>query len=180
MKLFRKVLRDNRLDLVAGLCDGILTALTLAAGKMTGSEPPPEFTLALRVAVAGASSSVFMLFVAHYAQLRGELTEAERQLNMVTRGQLAASRLGNKILLESGAAAVIGGIAGFGGALLPLLIGVLVPIAPWVSIAAALVVLAGLGVLLAVAVHGRPLLWALMLAGAGGFLAWLGVQLRLI
>jgi hypothetical protein len=30
--------RKNRLDVVAGFCDGILTALTLAAGKMLDSE----------------------------------------------------------------------------------------------------------------------------------------------
>lgn len=180
MNRLRRLLARNRLDVVAGLCDGILTALTLAAGRMVGAESTLAAGLALRVAVAGASSSGFMLFVAHYSQLRSELSEAERQLNLTSHGQLAASRLGRAVLLESGAAAVVGGIAGFCGALLPLLVGVLVPSIPWLAIAAALVVLGVLGAALAIAAHGRPVVWALVLAAAGAVLAYLGMHLKLI
>jgi hypothetical protein len=72
MKPFSWLLSSrNRLDLVAGLSDGILTALTLAAGKLLGPEAAMSPGLALRVALAAAVSGAFVFFVAHYAVLRG-------------------------------------------------------------------------------------------------------------
>lgn len=176
----RRVLLNNRLYLVAGLSDGILTALTLSAGKLIQADSLLTLDLALRVAVAGASSSAFMLFVAHYSQLRGELAEAERQLNLTAHGQLASSRLGRTVLIESATAAILGSLAGFCGALLPLLVGVIVPSAPWLAIAAALAALAILGAFLAFAVNGRAAAWAGALVLAGAALAYLGTYLKLI
>jgi predicted membrane protein (TIGR00267 family) len=180
MRKLRKVLGEIRLELIAGFCDGILTALTLAAGRIVASASPISLGLALRVATAGASSSVFMFAVAHYAQSRGELSEAERQLNLTSHGKLANSRLGREVLLESAAAAIIGSASGFCGSLIPLLVGVMVPGARWLAIATALAVLAVLGAFLATTVQGRPLRWAVSLMLAGGALAYLGMRLRLI
>jgi predicted membrane protein (TIGR00267 family) len=180
MKRVRRLLRENRLYLVVGLCDGILSALTLAAGRLIQADSALSIGLALRVAVAGASSAAFMLFVAHYSELRAELFEAERQLNLTSHGQMAASRLGRVVLLESGTAALIGCIAGFCGSLLPLVVGVMVPSAPWLSIVVALTVLAVLGVSLARAASGQPIQWAFALIVGGGILAYLGTYLRLI
>jgi predicted membrane protein (TIGR00267 family) len=180
MRKLRKVLSKIRLELIAGFCDGILTALTLTAGRIVASASPISFGLALRVATAGASSSVFIFAVAHYAQSRGELSEAERQLNLTSHGRLASSRLGRAVLFESAAAALMGSVSGFCGALIPLLVGVIVPTARWLAMITALAVLAALGVFLAKMVHGRPLRWAASLVLAGGALAYLGMQLKLI
>lgn len=72
MKVFDFVRHpNNRLDIVAGLIDGILNALTLAAGRLihTGGEGATQ-SLALRVSVAAGATTIFVFFVAHYAQLR--------------------------------------------------------------------------------------------------------------
>jgi predicted membrane protein (TIGR00267 family) len=170
----------HRLDLVAGCCDGILTALTLAAGRLIDADAVMGIGLALRVAAAAAVSSAFMFFVAHYAQLRSELFEAERQLNLTTHGRLVRSRLGRSIVLDSVTGALAASICSFCGALLPLIVGVLMPIARWLAIATALVALAVLGWGLALTVHGRPLRWAGGLVLGGGALAYIGMRLRLI
>jgi len=180
MRTLGRLLARNRLDLVAGLCDGILTALTLAAGKMAAVAAYIDIGLALRVACAAASSGAFMLFAAHYAQLRGELWEAEKQLNLTPHGRLADSQLGRAILLESAVGAVIGSAAGFGGAVVPLMVGAAAPGSGWLAIGVALVILAALGVYLARAVHGRPLRWAAALVLTGAALAELGIHLELI
>jgi predicted membrane protein (TIGR00267 family) len=181
MKAFRWLVgRKYRLDLVAGFCDGILTALTLAAGKILDSHASMSAGLPLRVATAAAISGAFIVFVAHYAELRGELLEAEKQLNLTTHGRLAKSRLGRAVLFESMIGASVASLCGFWGAWIPLLIAVLVPAAPWLGMVVALAALAVLGVFLAITVHGRPFRWAGSLVLSGGILAYLGMYLRLI
>ncbi|WP_213069428.1 hypothetical protein [Methylomicrobium album] len=91
----------HRLDLVAGWRDGILTALTLASGRLLDADTPIDAGLALRVATAAAVSGGFILFVAHYAELRSELIHAERQLNLRSHGCLAATRLGRMALYNA-------------------------------------------------------------------------------
>lgn len=172
--------RKYRLDLVAGFCDGILTALTLAGGKIVHSDSPVDVGLALRIAAASAISGAFIFFVAHYAELRGELHEAERQLTLTSHGRLAKSRLGRTVLFESMIGAFIASVCGFWGTFFPLVIAVLVPTAPWLGIVAAHVGLAVLGVFLAMTVHGRPFYWAGSLVVSGGILAYIGSRLRLI
>ena len=119
-----------RLDLVAGLVDGILTALTLGAGHMLSDATPATPGLALRVASAAAVSGAFVFLVAHYADLRGELVEAERQLNLARHGRFATSRLGRAVLRESLAKAATASACTFAGALLPML-AILLPPAGW-------------------------------------------------
>jgi hypothetical protein len=65
---------NNRLDVVAGLIDGILTALALAAGRLVHTDGEgATLSLALRVSVAAGVTTIFVFFVAHYAEVRLEL-----------------------------------------------------------------------------------------------------------
>ena len=92
---------SNRLDVVAGLIDGILNALTLAAGQLVhaGGEGA-TLSLALRVSVAAGATTIFVFFIAHYAQLRLDLIRHERELNFTEHGKLAATRLGHRVFFE--------------------------------------------------------------------------------
>jgi VIT1/CCC1 family predicted Fe2+/Mn2+ transporter len=170
----------NRLDLVAGLCDGILTALTLTAGRMLNPGPPMAPDLALRVAAAAAVSGAFVFFVAHYAELRGELVEAEKQLNLRPHGRHVTSRLGRAVLLDAAEAAAIASGCSFCGALLPLGFGVFLPAPGWLAVVVALAVLALLGIFLARTVHGSPFNWAVGLLAGGAILTCAGAWLHLI
>ena len=109
--------------LVIGPVDGILTALTLAAGRILTPDQPIDISLALRIALAASLSGGFVFFVAEYARLRGELVHAARHLNLASTGRLATSRLGQEVLRESVLGTVIAAATGFGGALLPLILG---------------------------------------------------------
>ncbi|PWK89740.1 hypothetical protein [Fulvimonas soli] len=168
-----------RLDLVAGLTDGILTALTLGAGHMLAAAAPATPGLAFRVAGAAAVSGAFVFLVAHYADLRGELVEAERQLNLVAHGRFATSRLGRAVFREAVSKAAMASLCTFAGALLPMLVGALAWLPRWTPIAVSIVALCLLGWLLARTVFGRPLYWVLALGAAGGLLAWLGAALKI-
>lgn len=171
---------EHRLDVVAGLSDGMLTALTLAGGRMLGPGAGLGAALALRVATAAAVMQVFVFFVARYAQFRQELVQAERQLNLLAPGHLAATRLGRAILHDALAAASISATCSFVGALVPLGLGVLLPGAGWVGVAATIGLLALLGLLLARAVHGSPVVWAGGLVLGGLLVSLVGVQLDLV
>lgn len=169
----------HQLDLVAGLSDGILTALTLAAGHMLPGRPPMSLSLAVRIGLAGAISGAFIFMVAHYAELRGALVQAERELNISSHGHFAATRLGRSALVESAIGALIASTCSFCGALLPLTVGVYTPGIRWLSIAVALLALAILGYLLAVTVYGSRLRWVITLVLGGAILAWVGMQLEI-
>ena len=167
----------HRLDLVAGLSDGILTALTLGAGHMLPGSAPMGVSLALRVACAAAVSGAFIFFVAHYAERRGELVEAERQLNLTSHGRLATSRLGRAAMREAVVQAAIASGCTFCGALLPLMASALIPQPRWPGALVALLALCLLGYFLARTVYGHILRWMLGLVLGGVVLALLGVWL---
>ncbi|HEY7536057.1 MAG TPA: hypothetical protein VH878_08950, partial [Thermodesulfobacteriota bacterium] len=80
--------REYVFALVIGLVDGILTALTLAGGKVLNTRDSIETTLVLRISMAAALSGAFIFFVAEYVRLRGELVHAERHLNLTSHGHL--------------------------------------------------------------------------------------------
>ena len=86
----------SRLDIFAGLVDGILNALTLAAGRILRSTDGADLNLAVRVGVATGLTTIFVFFIAHYAELRAELVRSEQKLNLLSHGRLATSRLGYK------------------------------------------------------------------------------------
>lgn len=167
----------RRLDLVAGLSDGILTALTLGAGHMLPGSTPMSVSLALRVACAGAVSGAFVFFVAHYAERRGELVEAERQLNLTSHGRLATSRLGRAAIAEAAIQAAIASGCAFCGASLPLLVSALIPQPRWLGVLVALMALCLLGYFLARTVYGHTWRWMVGLLLGGVALTLLGVWL---
>jgi len=169
-----------RLDLVAGLSDGILTALVLGAGHMLPGRLPMDPGLALRVGTAAAVSSAFVFLVAHYAELRGKLVEAERQLNLTKHGQFATTRLGRAALIEAMVGALIASLSTFCGALLPLLVGAFMPQVRWLAIVVALLALGLLGYFLARMVYGHPLYWMIALTVGGILLALLGMRLNIL
>lgn len=175
--LFR---REHAFPLVVGVCDGILTALTLAAGLVIGSQAPLRMSLALRIAAASSLSGTFVFFTAEYARLRGELVHAERQLSLTSGGRLATTRLGRAVLAESLAGAGLSSICNFAGALIPLALGALLPDPAWLAIAAAIVALGLLGAVVAHAVRGNPIRWVTGLMAAGGILTLVGLRLHVV
>jgi predicted membrane protein (TIGR00267 family) len=170
----------NRLDLVAGLCDGILTALILAGGKLLYPDSPLDVDLSLRVASAAAVSGAFVFFMAHYAELRGELVHAERQLTLLSHGHFAATRLGRAVLRDAFGGALVASGCTFLGALIPLLTATIPSTPAWLGVAVAIGALALLGTFLAKAVYGQPFRWALGLVLAGLLITFIGLQIRII
>ena len=171
---------EHRLDLVAGLCDGILTALILAAGKLLNGGECVSLGLALRVAAAATLTGGFAFFVARYADLRSELVRAERQLNLMSHGRFASTQLGHSVLRDAWQGALIISICSFFGAMLPLTISAMLPRPTWLGVAVAISTLALLGIFLAKAVYGSPARWALVLAIAGALLSLIGVKLEIM
>lgn len=169
-----------RLDLVAGLTDGILTALTLSAGHMLLSGSQITVGLAFRIACAAAISGAFIFLVAHYADLRGELVEAERQLNLTTHGRLAASHLGRAAFFGAATKAMIASACTFVGALLPMLVGAFIARPRWLPMVVSIIALSLLGFFVARSVWGRPWRWVLALALAGVVLTYIGAKLKIV
>jgi predicted membrane protein (TIGR00267 family) len=168
------------LPVVLGLSDGVLTALTLAAGSVLNPGRHIAMNMALRIAVSAFASGAFVFFVARYSQLRSELVNAERQLNLTSHGRLAASKLGRDVLREAVLSASLSSIASFVGAMIPLAVAALFPAHGWAALAAALVTLALLGAGLAKVSFGSPLYWSTTLVVGGVALSILGVQLRIV
>jgi predicted membrane protein (TIGR00267 family) len=168
------------LPTVLGLADGILTALTLAAGQLTGPSHEMPMVRGIRIAVAALVSSAFVFYVAHYAQLRGELVHAERQLNLMSHGRLASTRLGRSVQIEALVTATLSSVASFLGALIPLLTGALLPTFRWGPVIASLGSLCVLGLALARVVHGSYWLWCEGLVTGGVVLSLVGVRLHIV
>ena len=174
-------LRHNTLlPTVLGLADGILTALTLAAGQLTGPSHEMPIGRGIRIAVAALVSSAFVFYVARYAQLRGELIHAERQLNLMSHGHLASTRLGRSVQIEALVSATVSSIASFLGALIPLLTGALLPTFRCGPVVASLGSLGFLGFALARVVHGSYWLWCGGLVAGGVVLSVVGIQLHIV
>jgi predicted membrane protein (TIGR00267 family) len=171
--------RERRVSCVAGLCDGILSALTLAAGPLLGGRVM-SVNLAFRVAFAALAAGAFMFFVANYAELRGELVHAERQLNLTSRGRFATTRLGTTVLQDAAIAAVIASVSTFVGALFPLLVSAYFPRPVWLSIAVAVVALGLLGIGLAEAIVGSPIRWGAALVLGGVCVCLIGLKLHIL
>ena len=172
--------RRQMFAVVIGLVDGILTALTLAAGRVVVSPDPLDISLGLRISAGASLSGAFIFFTAEYARLRGELARAERQLMLTPRGRLAATKLGGAVFRETVTGAATSSIFSFLGALAPLLTGALLPRWSWLAVVAAISALGGLGFGLSRFVHGNPFRWAVVLMIAGGFLSLVGMRLRIV
>lgn len=167
------------LPTVLGLADGILTALTLAAGQLTGPSHKMPLDRGIRIALAALVSSAFVFYVAHYAQLRGELIQAERQLNLTSHGRLASTRLGRSVRIEAFVSAALSSVASFWG-LIPLLTGVVFPRLRWSPVVTSLVSLGLLGIALARVVHGSYWLWSVGLIIGGLILSLVGIRLHIV
>lgn len=172
---------SNRLDVVAGLIDGILNALALAAGRLmqTGGEGA-TLSLALRVSIAAGATTIFVFFVAHYAQLRLELVRHERELNFTTHGRLAATALGRRVFFEALYKALLASSFSVAGALFPLIICALVPTPVWLGLGITIIALGGLGGLLAKTFYGSPWIWSTALFIGGIALTVVGMKLNLV
>ncbi len=173
-------LKDRNLfAVVIGMTDGILTALTFAAGRLL-SGVPPDLSMALRVSAASALSGTFVFFTAEYSRQRSELVHAERQLSLTAHGRLAATHLGRAVLRDTLWAALISILFNFAGALMPLLTAALLPAKPWMAIPVAVLVLGLSGAIVAQVVYGRRIFWAFASAIAG-LLLWLaGMGLHVV
>jgi VIT1/CCC1 family predicted Fe2+/Mn2+ transporter len=133
--------------------------------------------LALRIAFFALATAVFAVFVARYVELRAGLIQAGRQLNLLDRGTLAATRLGRSARLDALADAIQASVASFSGALLPLGIAAAFPQAPWLPLVLAIGMLAFLGLTIGRRLSAKPGLWAMTLATAGALLIVVGAAL---
>jgi predicted membrane protein (TIGR00267 family) len=175
-------LRINRARLlphVLGFVDGTLTSLTLASATILNHSTGITAGLALRIGLFALSTSGFVLFVARYTELRGELVRAERELNLLSHGKMATTALGRAVRLEATTDAIASSIASFTGALVPLLFAVAFPTQSWIAILVALLMLATLGLGVARAIHGNAIAWALSLATGGLILTLVGLKLHI-
>jgi hypothetical protein len=167
------------LPLVLGLIDGILNALTLAAGSLLGGGDEITVGLSLRIGIAALATAAFAFFVAKYAELRGELVRAARQLSLRADQRLQSTDLGRRAATDALAATAIACAASFVGALSPLLAGAVLPGPSWLAVPLALAALGGLGFGLARALEGSRVRWATALVAGGAALTALGAQLKI-
>jgi hypothetical protein len=167
------------LPLVLGLVDGILNALTLAAGSLLGGSSEVTVGLSLKIGTAAFATAAFAFFVAKYAELRGALVRAGRQLNLRADQRLHSTDLGRLAASDALVATSIACSASFVGALLPLLAGTVLPGAAWLAIPLALAALGGLGFGLARVLDGSSARWAGALVAGGGALTAIGAALKI-
>ncbi len=170
----------GRLDIFGGLVDGILNALILAAGRLLGAGDGANFNLAVRVAIATGLTTVFVFFIAHYAEQRAELVRAERELNLTARGRLATSQLGRRALRAAAGGALLAAACGVIGAMMSLLLCVYLPGPRWVGLIAILMLLGMLGALLAESFHGSILFWACLMVIGGVALTFVGLKINIV
>jgi predicted membrane protein (TIGR00267 family) len=170
----------RRLDIVAGIVDGILNALILAAGKILQNDGGASVELAVKVGVVTASTTMFVFFVAHYADLRSELVHAERELNLLSHGRLATTQLGRQAMRESLIGALVASICGLAGVTIPLLLTFTLPGPPVLGLIVTIGLLAVLGTILARSFYGSPWVWAIALMTGGALLTFIGAKLDII
>lgn len=139
-----------------------------------------SLSLIIRISIGVFASGVFMYFVAHYAELRSELVQAERQLNLTAHGKLATTHLGRRVMFEAMWTCAIASISALIGAFVPLLVAFILPQYRWVAILVALVMLGLLGIGLAKAVYGSTLRWSILLITSGFVLWYLGTKLKIV
>lgn len=165
------------LPLALGITDGILNALTLAAGAILRSGAGVYTLLALRVGCAALVTSAFTMFIADYAERRSHLVRASRQLNLTEPGRLAATQLGRQVARESMTSMVVAALASLAGAAGPLLLGVLLPGPSWLVIVVAILALGALGWALAGTMAAHRLRWTLAMMLGGAVVTWVGTVL---
>ncbi len=168
-----------RLDVVAGLVDGILTALTLSASKMFSPAATLDFATVLRVSIAAGATTIFVFFFAHYAEARARLARAERQLNVLRHGRLAAGDLGDRAFRESLAGAGLAALCSVVGAMFPMMLAFVLPSPRWLACGATILILGALGAGLAKSFSGSRTKWSGTLMATGVVITVLGVYLKI-
>jgi VIT1/CCC1 family predicted Fe2+/Mn2+ transporter len=168
-----------RLDIVAGVVDGILTALTLAASKLLNPGASLDIVAVFRVSIAAGATTIFVFFLAHYAESRARLMRAERQLNVLRHGRLAAGHLGDQAFRESLSGAGLAAVCSIAGALFPMLLAFAFPSPPWLGCGATIVALGALGAGLAQSFHGSRVKWSGTLMAMGVIFTFLGAALKI-
>lgn len=167
------------LPLVLGITDGILNALTLAAGTiLRGGGDGLTVVFALRVGVAALVTAAFTMFVADYSERRAALVRASRQLNMIE-PRLASTRLGRQAVRDSAIAMAVAGLSSLIGAALPLIAGAVIPGPSWIVLALTIAVLGVLGWLLGAILAGRRVVWATAMVIGGCIVTVIGAWLRI-
>lgn len=165
---------------VLGLTDGILTALTLGAGRMMQSHGTMSVSLAVRIAMASALTGGVVFFTAELARRNRELVRAEQELNLLSRGRLAATRLGRFNLLETSQATVTLVVSNFAGAFLPLIVVTAFRQLAWIPILLSMLLLWGLGWLIARVTYRSRIRWSFGLMAAGAILTAFGMWLHIV
>ncbi len=178
MKRFPTLHGPRAFAVVVGLTDGILNALTLAAGHFVSGQKP-TIQLSIRIAAGSAICGVFVFFTAEYARLRGELLDAERQLNLSDRGRLATTNLGRQVRREAVVSAFASSVSNFLGAFFPLWFGSVIPGRTLFALFPSVAALGILGALIARSIHAKLSLWVLALTLSGVLFSILGVWLHI-
>lgn len=176
----RRLQRERMFFVITGLVEGMLTALTLASGKMLRSGESVTADLALRIGLASGFPTAVVFFAAEYARQRGELLRMANQLNLTRRNRLAEGRLGRQAWRESWLSALISGLCSFAGASIPLLLASVATGSGWPVVAVSLICLGGLGTGIGYTTSSCKSCWAWVLTIAGAFLAGLGYVLDVI
>ncbi len=172
--------RERLFFVITGLVEGMLTALTLAAGKMLRPGESIAGDLALRIGMAAGFPTIVVFFAAEYARQRQELLHMAHQLNLTRRERLADGKLGRQAWRESSLSALASGLCSFGGAAIPLLAAGEIPGSGWPAIAVTVGCLGGLGAGIGYTTASCKTCWALALVIAGGLLTGLGYLLQVV
>jgi VIT1/CCC1 family predicted Fe2+/Mn2+ transporter len=162
-----------------GFSDGILNALILASTSILNGGTGITIGLTVRVGCVAFVTAIVTMFIAEYGELRSRLSRSTHQLNLSVSGHLAATQLGRQVRYEAAQAAAVASGASFVGAVIPLLIGSLLPNDSWIGLVVAIVLLGVLGVILADSVDGQRWRWSTGLIGAGLLVAAIGSQLNI-
>lgn len=168
------------LPCVLGACDGIITVLILIANRLVKSNETITLSFAVRISVVALITGMFVYFISQYTELRRQLLHAEHELGLTISGRLAMTNLGRQIIFESFLLTVIGSIAAFLGAFIPIIIAIIVQQYKWASILSAAIILGLLGIVLAKLTYGNKVRWVLALIISGLLVAYIGMQLNII
>jgi len=172
--------RERLFFVVTGLVEGMLTTLTLAAGKMLHPEESVTGDLALRIGMAAGLPTAVVFFAAEYARQRQELIRIAHQLNLTRRGRLSDGNLGQQAWRESSVSALVSGLCSFAGAGVPLAIASIIPGSRWLAVAVTVGCLGGLGAGIGYATLSCKICWVLALIIVGGLLSGLGYLLHVV
>ena len=155
------------LPVALGLADGVLNALTLASASLVGGNAHVTVGLAVRISIAALVTAGFSVFVGTYAEERGGLRHAARQVNLANEAALVDTHLGRMATQRALMQAALASASSMLGALLPLLIAAELPGPGWIAAVVAVCALGVLGVGLAWTALGNRLVWAAALIVGG-------------